>query len=95
MYTLKYTLYNVKYVLVQSSGDVVVSMVFFQAYSRGMCAGRWARHARHHVLGELLRTNCSKNNALSQALNFERENFSQNNVPLKFRCVIHCTSEEG
>ena len=45
MYTLKYTLYSVKYVLVQSSGDVVVSRVFFQAYSRGMCAGRWARHA--------------------------------------------------
>ena len=28
-------------------------------------------------------------NALSQALNCEPENFSQNNVPLQFRCEIH------
>ena len=58
VYTLKYTPHSVKYVLVQSSIDVVVSRVFFPRLKvGGMCAAVWARHARY-VLGELLRIKC-------------------------------------
>ena len=57
VYTLKYTPHSVKYVLVQSSIDVVSRVFFSRLKVGGMCAAVRARHARY-VLGELLRTKC-------------------------------------